>query len=55
MWQCDCCCCCCCCQVPIFVSETGVSDPRHELRARCINSYYDEVGSGQVLCMQSWC
>jgi hypothetical protein len=43
--RCSHCCCCFCCRAPIFVSETGVSDSRHELRARCINSYYDEVGA----------
>lgn len=33
-------------QVPIIVSETGVSDQRHVLRARCISSYYNEVRNG---------
>jgi hypothetical protein len=34
--------------VPIFVSETGVSDSSHELRARCISSYYNEVRGDDV-------
>lgn len=30
-------------RVPIIVSETGVSDERHVLRAQCISTYYSEV------------
>lgn len=30
-------------QVPLYVTETGVSDERNELRAACITSYYAQV------------
>jgi hypothetical protein len=37
----------CCCnqlqQVPVVITETGVSDRRHTLRAAAITSYYQEV------------